>query len=32
MDVVPGQGIDFTALARTLLIVLALYILSSVFG
>lgn len=32
MDVVPGQGIDFTALARTLLLVLALYILSSVFG
>ncbi len=32
MDVVPGTGIDFTALARTLLIVLALYILSSVFG
>ena len=32
MNVVPGQGIDFTALARTLMIVLALYILSSVFG
>ena len=32
MDLVPGQGIDFTALARTLLLVLALYILSSVFG
>jgi ATP-binding cassette subfamily B protein len=32
MDVVPGQGIDFTALARTLLLVLVLYILSSVFG
>jgi ATP-binding cassette subfamily B multidrug efflux pump len=29
MTVVPGQGIDFTALGRTLLLVLALYVCSS---
>jgi ATP-binding cassette subfamily B multidrug efflux pump len=31
MNVVPGQGIDFTAVSRVLLIVLALYVLASVF-
>ena len=30
MTVVPGQGIDFTALARVLLLVLALYVAASV--
>ncbi len=29
MNVIPGAGIDFTSLARTLVIVLALYLLSS---
>ena len=32
MDVVPGHGIDFTALGTVLLSVLALYVASSVFG
>ncbi|GAB3409227.1 ABC transporter ATP-binding protein [Schumannella luteola] len=32
LDVVPGQGIDFSALQLVLGIVLALYVLSSVFG
>ncbi|MPZ52040.1 MAG: ATP-binding cassette domain-containing protein [Acidimicrobiia bacterium] len=31
MDVVPGQGIDFTALGQVLLIVLALYAVSALF-
>jgi ATP-binding cassette subfamily B multidrug efflux pump len=31
-DVVPGRGIDFTALGRVLMWVLALYALASVFG
>ena len=32
MTLVPGQGIDFTALGTVLLWVLALYVLASVFG
>lgn len=32
MSLVPGQGIDFSALATVLLWVLALYVLASVFG
>jgi ATP-binding cassette subfamily B protein len=32
MDVVPGHGIDFTALGHVLLWVLAIYLLSAVFG
>ncbi|MBH0779075.1 ABC transporter ATP-binding protein [Nocardia bovistercoris] len=32
MDVVPGVGVDFTAVGRVLLVVLALYIGSAVFG
>ncbi|UGT40305.1 ABC transporter ATP-binding protein/permease [Nocardia yamanashiensis] len=32
MDVIPGVGVDFTAVGRVLAIVLALYIGSSVFG
>ncbi len=32
MTLTPGQGIDFTALARVLVLVLALYVLASVFG
>ena len=32
MSITPGQGIDFAALGRTLLFVLALYVLASVFG
>ncbi len=32
MDVVPGVGIDFTALSHVLLAVLALYVASSLFG
>jgi ATP-binding cassette subfamily B multidrug efflux pump len=32
MTVVPGQGIDFTALGRVLMFVLALYVLASVFS
>jgi len=31
MDVIPGKGIDFTALAATLALVVGLYLLSSVF-
>ncbi|MGW4485199.1 ABC transporter ATP-binding protein [Amycolatopsis sp. NPDC004368] len=31
-DIVPGQGIDFTAVGRVLLIVLALYVIASFFG
>src|SRR5207302_9116273 len=31
MDVTPGKGIDFNALAATLLLVVGLYLLSSVF-
>ncbi|MFM6973773.1 MAG: ABC transporter ATP-binding protein [Agromyces sp.] len=31
MDVVPGQGIDFAALSRTLIFVLALYLAASMF-
>ncbi len=31
-DVVPGQGIDFTALGHVLLVVLALYVVGSLFG
>jgi ATP-binding cassette subfamily B protein len=32
MHVVPGQGIDFTALGMVLLVALALYVASSIFG
>jgi ATP-binding cassette, subfamily B, multidrug efflux pump len=32
MDVVPGHGIDFTALGHVLLWVLAIYLLAAVFG
>ena len=32
MSITPGQGIDFAALGRMLLLVLALYVLASVFG
>jgi ATP-binding cassette subfamily B protein len=32
MDVVPGQGIDFTALGHILLWVLAIYLLAAAFG
>ncbi|NUS74565.1 MAG: ABC transporter ATP-binding protein [Corynebacteriales bacterium] len=32
IDVIPGQGIDFTAVGKVLLWVLALYLLSSLFG
>ena len=32
MTVIPGQGVDFTALARVLMLVMALYVLASVFG
>jgi ATP-binding cassette subfamily B protein len=32
INLVPGQGIDFTAVGRVLLIVLALYVASSVLG
>ncbi|WP_432856802.1 ABC transporter ATP-binding protein [Amycolatopsis sp. CA-161197] len=31
-DIVPGQGIDFTAVGQVLLIVLALYVIASFFG
>ncbi|MEV6896728.1 ABC transporter ATP-binding protein [Amycolatopsis sp. NPDC051372] len=31
-DIVPGQGIDFTAVGQVLLIVLALYVVASFFG
>jgi ATP-binding cassette subfamily B protein len=32
MDVVPGQGVDFTALRNLLLAVVAIYVASSLFG
>jgi ATP-binding cassette subfamily B protein len=32
MDLIPGQGIDFTALGRVLLIVIALYAFSALLG
>ena len=32
MNIVPGQGIDFTELSRILLIVLAIYVASSIFA
>jgi ATP-binding cassette, subfamily B, multidrug efflux pump len=32
MHVIPGQGIDFTALGNVLMLALALYVASSVFG
>ncbi len=32
MTLTPGQGVDFTALAQVLMLVLALYVLASVFG
>jgi ATP-binding cassette, subfamily B, multidrug efflux pump len=32
MDVVPGRGVDFTAVAHVLLLVLAVYVLSAVLG
>lgn len=32
MNIVPGQGIDFTELGRILLIVLAIYVASSIFA
>nr|WP_304503285.1 ABC transporter ATP-binding protein [Amycolatopsis sp. FDAARGOS 1241] len=31
-DIVPGMGIDFTAVGRVLLLVLALYVIASFFG
>ncbi|WP_326837957.1 ABC transporter ATP-binding protein [Amycolatopsis rhabdoformis] len=31
-DIVPGQGIDFTAVGQVLLLVLALYVVASFFG
>ncbi|WP_370950199.1 ABC transporter ATP-binding protein [Amycolatopsis sp. cg5] len=32
MDIVPGRGIDFTAVGRVLMIVLGLYVLASIFS
>ncbi|WP_176968919.1 ABC transporter ATP-binding protein [Amycolatopsis xylanica] len=32
MNIVPGQGIDFTAVGRVLMIVLGLYVLASIFS